>query len=113
MSSSLSEERQACMIRDKGCGEIRESEVWKKMTLCGWIFRRRDPGGLIFIDLRDRSGILQVVFSPDVSGDVHELAHNLRSEYVISVSGEIRKRPAGTENPSMPTGTIEMYANKL
>ncbi|OGW45064.1 MAG: aspartate--tRNA ligase [Nitrospirae bacterium RBG_13_41_22] len=101
------------MIRDKGCGEIRESDIGLNLTLCGWIFRRRDHGGLIFIDLRDRSGILQVVFSPDVSGDVHELAHNLRSEYVISVSGEIRKRPAGTENPSMPTGTIEMYANKL
>jgi len=101
------------MIRDKGCGEIRESDIGLNLTLCGWIFRRRDHGSLIFIDLRDRSGILQVVFSPDVSGSAHELAHNLRSEYVISVSGEIRKRPAGTENTSMPTGTIEMYANKL
>src|SRR4030043_431108 len=113
MSSSLSEERQVCMIRDKGCGEIRESEVGKKMTLCGWIFRRRDHGGLIFIDLRDRSGVLQVVFSPDVSVDTHERAHALRSEYVISVSGEIRRRPDGTENPNMPTGTVEMYVKTL
>lgn len=101
------------MVRDKGCGEIRESDIGNNLTLCGWVFRRRDHGGLIFIDLRDRSGILQVVFSPDVSGTVHKQAHNLRSEYVISVSGEIRKRPEGTENPNMRTGTVEMYVNKL
>jgi aspartyl-tRNA synthetase len=101
------------MVRDKGCGEIRESDIGLKLTLCGWVFRRRDHGGLIFIDLRDRSGVLQVVFSPDVSGNAHELAHDLRSEYVISVSGEVRKRPANTENPNMPTGAVEMYVNKL
>ncbi|MBI5188376.1 MAG: aspartate--tRNA ligase [Nitrospirae bacterium] len=101
------------MIRDKGCGEIRESDIGLPLTLCGWVFRRRDHGGLIFVDLRDRSGILQVVFSPDVSGDAHELAHDLRSEYVVSVSGEIRKRPDGTENPNIPTGMVEMYVNKL
>jgi aspartyl-tRNA synthetase len=101
------------MVRDKGCGEIRESDIGLTLTLCGWVFRRRDHGGLIFIDLRDRSGVLQVVFSPDVSGNAHNLAHDLRSEYVISVSGEIRKRPAGTENPNMITGMVEMYVNKL
>ena len=101
------------MVRDKGCGEIKESDVGQIMTLCGWVFRRRDHGGLIFIDLRDRSGILQVVFSPDVSVDTHERAHTLRSEYVISVFGEVRKRPDGTENPNMPTGTVEMYVNTL
>ena len=101
------------MVRDKGCGEIKESDVGQIMTLCGWVFRRRDHGGLIFIDLRDRSGILQVVFSPDVSVDTHERAHALRSEYVISVSGEIRRRPDGTENPNMPTGTVEMYVKTL
>jgi aspartyl-tRNA synthetase len=101
------------MVRDKGCGEIRESNIGQHMTLCGWVFRRRDHGGLIFIDLRDRSGILQVVFSPDVSSDAHERAHGLRSEYVISVSGTIRMRPDGTENPSMQTGTVELYVNSL
>lgn len=101
------------MVRDRGCGEIRESDISHNLTLCGWVFRRRDHGGLIFIDLRDRSGVLQVVFSPDVSGNAHELAHDLRSEFVISVSGEIRKRPEGTENPNMPTGAVEMYVNKL
>jgi aspartyl-tRNA synthetase len=101
------------MVRDKGCGEIRESDVGQNMSLCGWVFRRRDHGGLIFIDLRDRSGILQVVFSPDVASDAHERAHTLRSEYVISVSGTIRNRPVGTENPNMPTGSVELYVNTL
>jgi len=101
------------MTRDKGCGEIRESDVGKTKNLCGWVFRWRDHGGLIFVDLRDRSGILQVVFSPDVSGEAHRLAHELRSEYVISVSGEIRRRPEGTENPNIPTGAFEMYVGKI
>jgi aspartyl-tRNA synthetase len=101
------------MVRDRGCGEIGESDTGKGLTLCGWVYRRRDHGGLIFIDLRDRSGVLQIVFSPDVSGETHERAHDLRSEYVISVSGEISKRPEGTENPHMPTGMIEMYVTRL
>jgi aspartyl-tRNA synthetase len=101
------------MVRDRGCGEIKESDIGRNMTLCGWVFRRRDHGGLIFIDLRDRSGVFQIVFSPDVSGETHAQAHDLRSEYVLSVTGEIRKRPSGTENPSMPTGTVEMYVSSL
>jgi len=101
------------MVRDKGCGEIREPDRGQNLTLCGWVFRRRDHGGLIFIDLRDRSGVLQAVFSPDVSADAHKLAHDLRSEFVISVSGEIRQRPEGTENSGMPTGAMEMYVNTL
>jgi aspartyl-tRNA synthetase len=101
------------VIRDKGCGEIRESDVGQNVTLCGWVFRWRDHGGLIFIDLRDRSGFVQIVFSPDVSGEIHERAHDLRSEYVISVAGEIRRRPEGTENPNMQTGLVEIYVSGL
>lgn len=101
------------MIRDKGCGEIRETDISSLMTVTGWVFRRRDHGGLIFIDLRDRSGVCQVVFSPDVAAEAHERAHDLRSEYVIAVSGEIRRRPEGTENVNMPTGMVELYAQKL
>jgi aspartyl-tRNA synthetase len=101
------------MIRDKGCGEIRETDISSLMTVAGWVFRRRDHGGLIFIDLRDRSGVCQVVFSPDVAAEAHERAHDLRSEYVIAVSGEIRRRPEGTENVNMPTGMVELYAQKL
>ncbi len=100
-------------MRDKGCGEINETQVGAVLTVAGWVFRRRDHGGLIFIDLRDRSGLCQVVFSPDVAADVHERAHDLRAEYVISVTGEIRRRPEGTENPNIPTGLVEMYAGKL
>jgi aspartyl-tRNA synthetase len=101
------------MKRDKVCGEIRESDINATITIAGWVFRRRDHGGLIFIDLRDRSGICQVVFSPDVSGDAHEKAHDLRAEYVIAVKGEIRRRPEGTENPNLPTGMTEMYVKEL
>jgi aspartyl-tRNA synthetase len=101
------------MIRDKGCGEVNVNDVGSALTVAGWVFRRRDHGGLIFIDLRDRSGVCQVVFSPDVAADMHERAHDLRAEYVIAVTGEIRKRPAGTENPNIPTGMVEMYVRKL
>lgn len=101
------------MLRDKGCGEIRESDIGSNMRLSGWVFRRRDHGGLIFVDLRDRTGIVQVVFSPEVSKEAHELAHELRSEFVISVSGEVRRRPEGTENLSLPTGLLELYVKKL
>jgi len=101
------------MIRDKGCGEVSESNIGRNVNLCGWVFRRRDHGGLIFVDLRDRSGIVQVVFSPEASENSHKLAHELRSEYVVSVSGEIRKRPEGTENPNIPTGMVEIYADTL
>lgn len=101
------------MLRDKGCGEIRESDIGFNINLSGWVFRRRDHGGLIFVDLRDRTGIIQIVFSPDVSADAHELAHDLRSEFVINVSGVVRRRPEGTENPALPTGLLEVYVNKL
>jgi len=101
------------MFRDKGCGELGESNIGSGMTVAGWVFRRRDHGGLIFVDLRDRSGLVQVVFSPEVSPEAHALAHDLRSEFVISVHGEVRRRPEGTVNPDLPTGQIEIYANKL
>ncbi len=101
------------MIRNTGCGEIRESDIGSQAVIAGWVFRRRDHGGLIFIDLKDRSGIVQAVFSPDVSEASHELAHGLRSEFVISVSGEIRRRPEGTENANLDTGMTELYVDKL
>lgn len=101
------------MFRDKTCGEIRETDISSNIKLAGWVFRRRDHGGLVFIDLRDRSGLIQVVFSPDVSQEALTLAHGLRSEFVISVSGLVRKRPEGTENPNLPTGAVELYADKL
>lgn len=101
------------MFRDKGCGEIKESDIGSNISLSGWVFRRRDHGGLIFVDLRDRTGVIQIVFSPEVSKEAHELAHDLRSEFVINVSGIVRRRPEGTENPSLPTGLLEVYVNRL
>jgi aspartyl-tRNA synthetase len=99
------------MLRDKGCGEVREGDIGRRLTLSGWVFRRRDHGGLIFIDLRDRSGLVQAVFSPDVSPELHREAHDLRSEFVISVAGEVRRRPEGTENPDLSTGMTELYVD--
>lgn len=101
------------MFRDMECGQIREGHIGSRVTVAGWVFRRRDHGGLIFIDLRDRSGLLQVVFSPEASQEEHNNAHDLRGEYVIAVSGTIRKRPAGTENPNLPTGAVELSADSL
>jgi aspartyl-tRNA synthetase len=101
------------MFRNKTCGELRVSDVDKDVTLSGWVFRRRDHGGLIFIDIRDREGLTQVVFSPDISEEYHKLAHTLRSEYVITICGKVRKRPAETENNNLPTGMIEIYAEEL
>ncbi len=101
------------MYKDKGCGELSVSDIGMRVSLAGWVFRRRDHGGLIFIDLRDRSGIIQVVFSPEMSVEAHRLAHDLRAEYVVSLLGMLRKRPEGTENPDLPTGDIEVYADSL
>ncbi len=101
------------MLRDKYCAEVKEEEVGKEIKLCGWVFRRRDHGGLIFVDLRDRSGIMQIVFSPEISKETHEKAHELRTEYVISIIGTLRRRPEGTENPEIPTGNLELYAKEL
>lgn len=101
------------MIRDKYCAEVKEEEIGKELRLCGWVFRRRDHGGLIFVDLRDRTGIIQIVFSPEISAQTHEKAHNLRSEYVIRVKGILRKRPEGTENPELKTGNVELWAYEL
>lgn len=101
------------MIRNRWCGEIRESDIGLTVKLAGWVFRRRDHGGLIFVDLRDRSGIVQIVFSPDVSKEAHKLAHEIRGEHVVNIIGQVRRRPEGTENPNLPTGMVEIYADSL
>ncbi len=85
----------------------------RELTLMGWVQRRRDHGGLIFIDLRDREGVVQIVFNPEIDADAHRKAHILRSEYVVAVKGTVNKRPAGTENPKLKTGDIEVTANEL
>ena len=96
------------MLKSHSCGELRREHQGGKVTLAGWVDRRRDHGGLIFIDLRDVDGIVQVVFNPDLSKQCHEIASEMRSEYVVRVSGEVALRPVGTENSKLPTGDIEV-----
>jgi len=99
------------MLKTHRCGELNSSFVGKQVELAGWVDRRRDHGGLVFVDLRDRSGIVQVVFNPAVSPAVHGVANELRPEFCISLKGEVTRRPKGTENPRLPTGEVEVVAS--
>jgi aspartyl-tRNA synthetase len=99
--------------RDAWCGELSAARVGERVTLSGWVHRRRDHGGLIFIDLRDRSGLVQLVFHPESAPDAHALAQRLRAEHVVSVSGEIARREEGNVNPKLATGEIEVDVDTL
>ncbi len=99
-------------MRSHYCGEIDESLVGQEIEVCGWVHRRRDHGGVIFIDLRDREGLLQIVFDPD-RADIFAEAERIRSEYVLKVKGLVRPRPEGTVNPNMRTGQVEVLAHEL
>ncbi len=100
-------------LRTHNCGELRENNIGNKVVLNGWVAVRRDLGGVIFIDLRDRFGVTQVVFDHTYNSEAHNHGKGLRSEYVISVEGTVRKRPEGTENPALPTGFIDVMVEKL
>ena len=99
-------------MRSHYCGEIDESLIGQEIEVCGWVHRRRDHGGVIFIDLRDREGLLQVVFDPD-RAEIFAEAERIRSEYVLKIKGLVRPRPDGTVNPNMRTGQIEVLAHEL
>ena len=99
-------------MRSHYCGEVNESLTGREIEVCGWLHRRRDHGGVIFIDLRDREGLLQVVFDPD-RAEIFAAAERIRSEYVLKVKGLVRPRPDGTVNPNMRTGQIEVLAHEL
>ena len=96
------------MKRSHYCGELRLADAGQAAKLTGWVMRRRDHGGVIFVDLRDKSGITQVVFDPMISQVAHELANQIRNEFVLCVSGKIRGRGEGATNPNLPTGEIEI-----
>lgn len=99
-------------VRTDNCGQLRPSDIGKEVCLMGWVQYRRDHGGLIFVDLRDRDGLTQVVFNPEVIPEGHERAHILRSEYVLAVRGKVRARPEGMVNPDLPTGGIEVLVTE-
>ena len=101
------------MYKTHTCGELRATHAGQKVTLAGWVNRRRDHGGVTFIDLRDRFGIVQVVANPDTSPEVHTLMTDIRAEWVIQVVGLVQKRPTGMENPSLSTGEIEVIAQEM
>jgi aspartyl-tRNA synthetase len=99
-------------MRSHYCGHVNESLVDQEVEVCGWVHRRRDHGGVIFVDLRDREGIVQVIFDPDAP-DNFASAERVRSEYVLRVKGRVRPRPAGTENPNLPSGQVEIDCGQL
>ena len=101
------------MLRTHTCGELRLKDNKKEVTLCGWVQSRRDHGGVIFIDLRDRYGLTQVVFDPSHNDDVHNIAEKLGREYVLKVTGKVRPRGKKLENPNLDTGQIELLVDSL
>tara|TARA_R110000796_G_scaffold66440_2_gene152808 strand:- start:31327 stop:33102 length:1776 start_codon:yes stop_codon:yes gene_type:complete len=100
------------MMRSHYCGQLNETLADQEITLCGWVHRRRDHGGVIFLDIRDREGLAQVVFDPDRE-ETFALADRVRSEYVVKVTGKVRARPAGAVNPNMASGAIEVLGYEL
>ena len=105
--------KESALLRTISCGEVRKDHIGSRVELAGWVDRRRDHGNLIFIDLRDREGLVQVVFNPETAPEQHAVAERLRSEWVVQVGGLVRARPEGAENPKLATGAIEVAAETL
>ena len=101
------------MQRSHQCGQLTLENIGETVTLNGWVQTRRDLGGVLFIDLRDRTGIVQIVFNPDYSGEALQVAERVRSEYVLAVQGKVVKRDAETVNPNLPTGEIEIQITEI
>ena len=101
------------MLKTISCGEINVNNSGETVQLAGWIHRRRDHGGLIFIDLRDTTGIVQVVIDPNETPETHKIAETFRNEWVVLVIGTVGLRPEGSANPNIPTGGIEVRATEV
>ena len=97
--------------RTHDCGQLRATDIDKTVKLVGWVSKRRDHGGLVFVDLHDRYGMTQVVLNPQIDANAHELAHAVRTEYVLQIEGKVSARPEGTVNDKLATGGIEVYAD--
>ena len=113
MSDKLQLDVLGDMRRTHTCNQLSAEDVGRDVVLAGWALRRRDHGGVIFVDLRDREGITQVVFNPEVDETVHQKAHEIRSEYVLCIRGRVEKRPEGMANPNLATGAIEILVSEL
>ncbi len=98
--------------RSHNCGQLRASDIGDTVRLAGWVSKRRDHGGLVFVDLRDRFGMTQVALNPQIDEQAHDLAHSVRTEYILQVQGKVAARPDGTVNEKLATGAIEVYADK-
>jgi len=102
----------ATSMRTHTCGELRSSHIGQTVTLTGWVHKRRDHGGLVFVDLRDRYGLTQVALNPQIDESAHELAHKVRAEFVLRIRGKVSARPEGTVNQKIATGEVEIYADE-
>ncbi|HEX2424520.1 MAG TPA: aspartate--tRNA ligase [Actinomycetota bacterium] len=103
----------ATSMRTDACGELRAGDVGRTVRLCGWVAHQRDHGGVTFVDLRDREGLVQLVFHPEQSPAAHEIAQRFKTESVVVVSGDVRARPEGTVNPNLPTGEVEVVVSDV
>ncbi len=101
------------MYKSHTCGELRLANSGDQVTLAGWVHRRRSHGGLTFLDLRDRFGIVQIVADPELSPDAHQALEPVRMEWVLQIQGVVRQRPEGSQNPNLPTGDIEVVAQQV
>ncbi|RUA21866.1 MAG: aspartate--tRNA ligase, partial [Chloroflexi bacterium] len=101
------------MLRSADCGSLKGENTGDQVTLAGWIGRRRDHGGIIFLDLRDRSGSVQVVFNPENAADAARIAEEVRGEWVVQVKGTVNRRPGGMENAAIATGDIEVMVDEI
>ena len=101
------------MYKTHSCGELRLSHIGQKVTLAGWVHRRRDHGGVVFLDLRDRYGLVQITINPNLSKETLDTVANIRFEWVLQITGTVQKRPQGMENPNMETGEIEVIASEI
>ena len=99
--------------RTHACAELNESAIGETVTLCGWLHRRRDHGGLTFFDLRDRSGLAQIVFNAKRNAELHQQVKTLGPEYVLRITGQVGARPKGSENPKLPSGMVEVAATAV